>query len=275
MPRDASNKPLISVVIPAYNEENRLPLTVNRIHGYLSRRSFPFEIIIVDDCSTDRTIEIAEQFCRSKHVTRLVRNSANYGKGFSVKQGVLEARGHYILFSDADLSTPIEELERLLQTMMDGKCDIAIASRAHRDSDIRVFQPWYRSAMGQTFNKLVQMLAVKGFKDTQCGFKCFTRSAAMRIFPQQQLSRFSFDVEVLYIAQKAGYVIQEFPVTWINSPDSRVHVIADSARMLVDLLRIRLNDWRGLYDGSLMKQGVRPETDDGGRVVAARSDARK
>jgi dolichyl-phosphate beta-glucosyltransferase len=248
---DATKRPVISVVIPAYNEEDRLPVSLERIYRYLSRRSFEFEIIVVDDCSTDRTFEITKRFCRSKRVGRILRNSENRGKGFSVKRGILEAKGEYILFSDADLSTPIEELDRLMQPITHGNCDIAIASRAHQDSDIRVFQPWYRSTMGNIFNVFVQILAVKGFRDTQCGFKCFKRCAAMRTFRQQQLTGFGFDVEILYIAQKAGYVIQEFPVTWINSPDSRVHVIADSARMLFDLWRIRLNDWRGLYENQL------------------------
>jgi dolichyl-phosphate beta-glucosyltransferase len=247
----AINEPFISVIIPAYNEEHRLPLSLERIHRYLSKLAFQFEIVIVDDCSRDRTVEIAERFCRAKHVGTVLRNSENRGKGFSVKRGVLEARGEYILFSDADLSTPIEELEKLLQLLTEEICDIAIASRALRDSDIRVFQPWYRWGMGNAFNTLVQMLAVKGFKDTQCGFKCFKRDAAMRIFPQQQLTGFAFDVEILYIAQKAGYVIKEVPVSWINSPDSRVHIVLDSARMLLDVIRIRLNDWRGVYDPAM------------------------
>lgn len=246
-----SNEPLISIVIPAYNEEYRLPVTLERIERYLSNRSFQFEIVIVDDCSIDRTVEIAEQFCRSKQIGRVLRNSENRGKGFSVKRGMLEAKGDYILFSDADLSTPIEELEKLLHLLTEGSCDIAIASRAHRDSDVRLYQPWYRWAMGNIFNALVRMLAVKGFKDTQCGFKCFKREAAMRIFSQQQLTGFAFDVEILYLAQKAGYVIREIPVTWTNSPESRVHIVVDSARMLFDLVLMRLNDWRGLYNAPM------------------------
>ena len=247
MYRDTTKDFTVSVVIPAYNEEERLPMTLKRIYDYLSKRSFSFEIIVVDDGSTDRTAAIAERFLQSRRGGAVLKNDANHGKGFSVKRGVLHARGKYILFSDADLSTPIDELEKLLQLISDGSCDIAIASRAHGESDIRVPQPWYRKTMGQIFNIFVQLLAVRGIKDTQCGFKCFKRDAAMRIFPQQQLTRFGFDVEILYIARKAGYVIQEVPVAWINSPQSRVHAVTDSGRMFLDLWRIRLNDLKGRY----------------------------
>lgn len=247
MNRAAAKEFAVSVVIPAYNEEERLPMTLKRICDYLSKRSFSFEVIVVDDGSTDGTAAIAERFLQFRKAGAVLKNSGNHGKGFSVKQGVLHARSKYILFSDADLSTPIEELEKLLQPIQDGSCDIAIASRAHRESNVRVPQPWYRKTMGQIFNIFVQLLAVRGIKDTQCGFKCFTRDAAMRIFPQQQLNGFGFDVEILYIARKAGYAIQEVPVAWINSPKSRVHVINDSARMFSDLWRIRLNDLRGRY----------------------------
>jgi dolichyl-phosphate beta-glucosyltransferase len=254
MNNDTVKALVLSVVIPAYNEEERLPMTLKRTYDYLSTRSVSFEVIVVDDGSTDRTVAMAERFFRSRKGGTVLKNLGNHGKGFSVKRGVLRARGRYILFSDADLSTPIEELDKLLQPIQDGSCDIAIASRGHRESDVRVPQPWYRKTMGQIFNIFVQLLAVRGIKDTQCGFKCFKKDAAMRIFPQQQLTGFGFDVEILYIARKAGYAIREVPVAWINSPKSRVHVITDSARMFSDLWRIRLNDLRGRYSNDVKEK---------------------
>ena len=248
---DLSEKCYLSVVIPAYNEEERLPRTLARVYDYLSMQSLSFEVIVVDDGSTDRTFAMAELFFQTRPGGKVLRNHENQGKGFSVRRGVLDAQGEYILFSDADLSTPIEEITKLLVPITNASCDIAIASRALRESDIRVFQPSYRSLMGKTFNVLVQLFAVPGIKDTQCGFKCFANRAAMHIFSQQRLTRFGFDVEILYIARKARYTIQEIPVVWINSPDSRVHIITDSARMLLDLGRIRLNDLIGRYNKEL------------------------
>jgi dolichyl-phosphate beta-glucosyltransferase len=244
---DAISKCFLSVVIPAYNEEGRLPLTLNRVYDYLSTRSMSFEVIVVDDGSTDRTVAMAELFFRSRKGGKVLKNNENHGKGFSVKRGVLHAEGQYILFSDADLSTPIEEMEKLLPPITKGSSDIAIASRSRRESEIRVSQPWYRNVMGKIFNICVQLVAVPGIKDTQCGFKCFRRSAAIHTFSQQRLTRFGFDVEILYIARKVGYAVQEIPVVWINSPNSRVHIVTDSARMLFDLGRIRLNDLIGRY----------------------------
>jgi dolichyl-phosphate beta-glucosyltransferase len=246
----AANTVGVSVVIPAYNEAARLPVTLQRIYEYLSRRSLPFEIIVVDDGSSDETAAIAEEFVLRQGVGRVLRNSVNRGKGFSVKRGVLKARGQYILFSDADLSTPIEELEKLLRASTDQHCDIAIASRAQRESDIRVCQPWYRKLAAQVFNIFVQLLVLPGIKDTQCGFKCFRGAAARRIFSQQRLTGFGFDVEILYVARKAAYAVQEVPVVWANSEKSRVRIKRDAARMFFDILRIRFNDLRGFYSSS-------------------------
>jgi dolichyl-phosphate beta-glucosyltransferase len=238
----------LSVIIPAYNEEERLPQTLRQVYDYLSTRLISFEIIVVDDGSTDRTAAIAEQFFEGRQEGTIIKNCRNRGKGFSVRRGVLQAEGQYILFSDADLSTPIAELEKLLQHIAEGDCDIVIASRAHRKSEIRVPQAWYRKIMGQIFNIFVQLVVVPGIKDTQCGFKCFKRGAALHLFSQQRLTGFGFDVEILYTARKASYGIQEVPVAWINSPHSRVHLVSDSARMLFDLARIRLNDLIGRYN---------------------------
>jgi dolichyl-phosphate beta-glucosyltransferase len=248
MNSDAVKECSLSVVIPAYNEEERLPLTLKKVYDYLSKQSMSFEMIVVDDGSSDRTAAIAEQFFASRGEGRVIKNDINHGKGFSVRRGVLQSQGQYILFSDADLSTPIEEIEKLSQRIADGRCDIAIASRAQRESDVRIAQAWYRKLMGQIFNIFVQLVAVPGIRDTQCGFKYFRRVAALHSFSQQRLTGFGFDVEILYIARKAGYLIQEVPVAWINSPNSRVHIVTDSVRMFFDLGRIRLNDLMGRYN---------------------------
>jgi len=245
--RDLTQECYLSVVIPAYNEEKRLPGTLKRVYDYLSNQAMSFEVIVVDDGSTDGTVAMAERFFQTRQCGKVLKNDKNQGKGFSVKRGVLHAQGRYIVFSDADLSTPIEELKKLLLPLTGGSCDVAIASRGHQESAIRISQLWYRSMMGKTFNVLVQQFAVPGIKDTQCGFKCFTNRTAMHLFSQQRLTGFSFDVEILFIARRARYTIQEIPVAWINSPDSRVHIVTDSARMLLDLGRIRLNDLIGRY----------------------------
>ena len=230
---------MLSVVIPAYNEENRLPTTIKEIISYLDQGNADYEIIIVDDGSTDNTQLKVEEIKSKNSRIRILQNTKNKGKGFSVKKGVLAAQGEYILFCDADGSTPISELDKLLTKLRAGY-DIAIGSRGLKESQIRVRQPFYREYMGKIFNRLVRLLAVPGIADTQCGFKCFRREAARELFTLQKIKRFSFDVEILYLAQKGGYKIVEVPVVWMNSPVSRVGLIKDSLRMLFDVLRIRL-----------------------------------
>ena len=237
----------LSVVIPAYNEEERLGPTLGRILDYLSGCGYPFEIIVVDDGSTDGTAAVARRVSETHRSVRLVPNETNRGKGDSVRRGGEEARGEYILFSDADLSTPIEELRRLFPPLLEEGCDIAIGSRAARGSDVRVHQPWYRELMGKIFNKIVRLVAVRGLRDTQCGFKLFRGAVARELFAAQRVEGFSFDVETLYLARKAGRRIAEVPVTWYNSPRSRVSIVGDPARMFLDVLRIRLDDLRGRY----------------------------
>lgn len=237
----------LSVVIPAFNEEERLVPTLARVFDYLSERGYPFEVIVVDDGSTDRTLDLARRFAEGKDNLHVVSNGTNRGKGFSVRRGVEEAAGEYILFSDADLSTPIEELDRLFPPVLEGGVDIAIGSRSLRGSDVRVHQPWYRELMGKIFNKIVRIFTLRGFKDTQCGFKLFSGEAAREVFALQRVEGFSFDVEALYLARKAGRRITEVPVTWYNSPRSRVSIVGDPARMFLDVLRIRIDDLRGRY----------------------------
>lgn len=228
---DTTASPHLSVVIPAYNEEERLGSTLEKIQEYLLHLEYPSEVIVVDDGSSDRTAEIARS-------VKVLVNDQNSGKGFSVRRGALEARGEIVLFSDADLSTPIEEMSRLEAALTEG-ADVAIGSRALPDSDVQIHQPFYREMMGKTFNKLVQLLVFPGISDTQCGFKAFTQKAAQEIFSRQKLDGFAFDVEILYIARKLGYQVKEVPVIWRNSPDTRVGAMKDSMKMFLDILRVR------------------------------------
>jgi dolichyl-phosphate beta-glucosyltransferase len=240
--------PYLSIIIPAYNEEARIGPTLERICGYLRARECPCEIVVVDDGSSDGTVAVVEAVrCQEQVAVRVLRNEVNRGKGYSVRRGALESRGRMVLFSDADLSTPIEELSRLLIPLESGEADIAIASRGLPDSDLVERQPLWREMMGRTFNKLVRLLAVSGFSDTQCGFKLFTRAAAEAVFPRQYVERWAFDVELLFIAHRLKLRVAEVPVRWVNSPASKVSPLGDASRMLVDVARLRLRALRGAY----------------------------
>lgn len=236
----------LSVVVPAFNEEMRLTSTLPHFWKSLRRRFETFEIIVVDDGSTDGTAEIVSDFAKIHPGVRLIRYETNRGKGFAVRTGMLAAAGRFVLFSDADLSTPIREVRKLLNAMDDG-FDIAIGSRACRDARIIKYQPLYRVLMGKTFNKFVQVVAVPGVKDTQCGFKCFRRQAAQDIFSHCRIDGFSFDVEVLFVARKMGYKMKEVGVLWRNDPRSAVHPVKHSLQMLRDLFVIRFLGSAGCY----------------------------
>ncbi len=225
----------LSVVIPAYNEAGRIGPTLDLVRAWLSEHVPVYEIIVVDDGSTDETAEIA---MGAGDNVRVVRNDGNRGKGYSVAHGVREACGDTILFSDADLSTPIAECARLSQALADA--DIAIGSRALEKSNVTKHQPLYRETMGRIFNGIVQVLAVRGIRDTQCGFKLFRGDVARKLFSQLTTDGFAFDVEVLMLARRDGYRIEEVPVTWINDERTRVHPVYDSLRMLRDVVRLRL-----------------------------------
>jgi dolichyl-phosphate beta-glucosyltransferase len=237
----------LSVIIPAYNEEGRIGKSLETIARYLNETGYRHEVVVVDDGSEDLTTEVVEGFARGVKNFGLLKNGVNRGKGYSIRHGVLYSKGNIILMSDADLSTPIEEVEKLLDPILSEGYQVAIGSRALPGSDVRVHQPWYRENMGKVFNLFVQALVIGGIKDTQCGFKCFTGRAAKAIFSRQALDGFSFDVEALFIARRLGYRIKEVPIVWINSPASRVHVLRDPLRMFRDLWRIRLWDLRGRY----------------------------
>lgn len=240
------DNPLISIVIPAYNEEKRLSKSIQRIIDYLIQKKYSFEIIVVDDGSLDGTAAIVKDFMFKNLDIFLLQNVRNRGKGFSVKRGILTARGNYIFFSDADLSTPIEEIEKLLLRLKEG-CDLVFASRGMPNSNIVVREAWYRDTMGKIFGFLVRNLAVQGIRDSQCGFKGFSKSAALKIFPLQTINGFAFDVEVLFIAKNLKMAMAEIPVRWIDSPKSKVNPILDSVKMLIELFRIRINDALGKY----------------------------
>lgn len=232
----------ISIVFPAYNEAKRIESTIVKVNSFLKKHFKEYEIIVVDDCSSDNTSTIVSRF---DHV-RVLCNKKNMGKGYSVKKGIMNAKYSLVLFSDSDLATPIEELEKFLKYIDDGY-DIVIASRNLKGSDIKVKQPFYRQLMGKTFPFFVNLIAVGGFKDTQCGFKLFKTPAAKRIFSLQKLNGFSFDVEILFIAKKLGYKIKEAPVVWIDKAGSKVSPLKHSIKMFLDLFRIRLNSVFGRY----------------------------
>jgi dolichyl-phosphate beta-glucosyltransferase len=240
------NDQLISVVVPAYNAGGCLRDSCGKIAEYLRNESLRYEIIIVDDGSSDDTAGILNELSSLDSNIRFLTNSKNMGKGYSVRKGVLASRGDYVFFTDADLSTPLCEMRKLFSCLWEGY-DIVIASRALPDSNVIIHQPLYREHSGKLFNLIMRSVLFLDVKDTQCGFKCFRREAALSVFGKQTLTGFCFDAEVLYIAKKKGYKIKEVPVAWINSEDSSVNLFGDGLRMFVDLVRIRINDWRGVY----------------------------
>lgn len=233
----------LSLVVPAYNEESRIGGSIKRILDFLKSKPYTWELIIVDDGSSDGTSAVA--LSAGADIVHL-RNETNKGKGYSVKRGILAAQGESIFFTDADLSTPIEEIDKCLPAL--GQADVVIGSRALPESIITLHQPMHREAMGRLYNKFVRIAALPGIKDSQCGFKGFAKKAAQDIFSRQRLTGFGFDVEVLYIAKRLGYRIVELPVTWHNSTASRVRPVKDGLVMLGDLIRVRLNDSKGFYE---------------------------
>jgi dolichyl-phosphate beta-glucosyltransferase len=237
-PGDPEGDCLLSVVIPAFNEAQRIEGTMERVLAYFQDIGEECEIIVVIDGGTDETPQILERIASGRTDITVLTNDRNRGKGYSVRRGILHARGQFVLFSDADLSTPIEEATRLLAELEEGYA-VAIGSRALEESDIEVAQPWWRRSMGRMFNHVVRGLGLSRFRDTQCGFKAFTRAAARDIFSRARLDGFAFDVEALCIAIDQGYPISELPVKWRNSPESRVRPVRDSMAMFLDLVRIR------------------------------------
>lgn len=224
----------LSFIIPAYNEEYRIRTTLTMVLEYFATQNYSTEIIVVDDGSSDRTVEIVGEFPEVK----LLKQARNLGKGAAVRRGMLEAKGDFCLFSDADLSTPILETSRVLYELRNGY-DICIGSRAIQSEMIRKHQPFYREFMGKTFNKIVQMLVFKGISDTQCGFKGFSKESTRAIFPITKIDGFGFDVEILYLASKLGYKTKEIAVEWYNDERSKVNPVTDSIKMLFEIIKIR------------------------------------
>jgi len=226
---------LISLIIPVYNEEERISRTLEKVLDFFQRNNFRYEIVVVDDGSTDNTLAELERFPNDINV---ISYQPNRGKGAAVRKGMLSARGEIRVFSDADLSTPIYEIIKLIDKINLG-ADICIGSRALDPSLIKLHQPFYREFMGKTFNKFVKALVMKGIDDTQCGFKAFTAKAAELIFSKAKIDGFSFDVEILYLAKKLGLRIEQVPVEWYNDRRTKVHPIRDSIEMFLELFRIR------------------------------------
>ena len=238
----------LSVVIPAYNEEERISKTLEGISDYLQKKEYTYEIIVVDDGSLDSTVDLVGSISRNNGNIRVLRNGVNRGKGYSVKRGVLASSGEYVLFSDADLPIPIEEVEKLFDWLRSGY-EIAIGSKRLKESKSFIDQPLYRRLMGRIFNILLQLFIIRGINDTQCGFKCFKREAADRIFPKQLVEGFCFDVELLYLAKRWGVPVKEVPVRWTNrDAKTTVKIIPDSLQMVLDLFKIRINYWKGKYE---------------------------
>lgn len=242
---DRDHQPYLSLVIPAYNEQARLPYTLGEIERFVAEHDLDCEIIVVDNGSDDATSVVVQQaMLRSSHL-RLMRTDRR-GKGLAVRTGVLAAAGQVVLFADADLSWSLDDLLRL-PALVSTRAPIVIGSREGQGSH-RVGEPFYRHLMGRIFNGIVQRLAVPGIEDTQCGFKAFRGDVARAVFSQQRLRGFGFDVEVLFIARHLGFEVREVPLQWEHKENSRVQPLADSLRMLADVLAVRLNASRGLYD---------------------------
>jgi len=235
---NSSSQVGLSLVVPAYNEAGRLPPTLRRVRTYLDSAAEAYEVIVVDDGSDDATWAAAERIAEDWPELVVLRLPANRGKGAAVREGMLRARGAHRAFSDADLSTPIDELPGL-RSRLNASCAVAIASRDVPGSNIEVHQPGWRELMGRSYNRLLRFLVLPGIRDTQCGFKVFTEEAAVACFGPLETLRFGFDAEVLVRAHRRGWEIAEVPVRWRHVEESRVGGIGDASRMLIDLLRLR------------------------------------
>ncbi len=236
----------VTVIVPAYNEGGRIAPTLREISAFLGNQGYRYELIMVDDGSSDGTYDVARDVATDVPQLKIHRHPKNLGKGMAVKSGFLIATGELVFFTDADHSTPIQELPKFVRHAHDGY-DVVIGSRALPDSVVTRHQRWYRENMGRVFNWLVRLFIVRGFYDTQCGFKCFKRDRCAPIFERQTLGGFCFDVELIYLAKRQGLRVVEVPVMWRNSADTRVSTLKDSLRMFRDLLRIRLRAIRGKY----------------------------
>ncbi len=235
----------LSIIIPAHNEEKRLPHTLEQIFAFLENQSFSAEVLVVENGSADRTLEIAQGFAARHPQLRVLQNDER-GKGLAVRRGMLEAHGDYRFICDADLSMPIEEIVKFTPPALSG-FDVAIGSR-EAPGAVRYNEPAYRHWGGRGINLIIRLLILPGLQDTQCGFKCFTAEASQRLFTLQTLPGWSFDIELLFLARRAKMRIREIPIHWYFSDDSKVSAVRDALRMIQDIFRIHANARRGLYD---------------------------
>lgn len=240
------SKPFLSLVIPVYNEAQRLPQAIKKVDAFVHQNHFETEVLIVENGSSDGTLSIAQSLAQTRPFVRVFNETAR-GKGLAVKRGMLEAKGDYRIMCDVDFSMPIEQILRFIPPNLK---DVEIAIGSREVAGARRFEePPYRHLIGRVFNAMVRWMVLPGLQDTQCGFKCFWGDVAEAVFPLQTLRGMSFDTEVLFIARGKGFTIQEVPIDWYFDPDSRVRLIQDSMRMAFDLLTIRRNAKKGLYDG--------------------------
>ncbi|MCE1252162.1 MAG: glycosyltransferase family 2 protein [Anaerolineae bacterium] len=239
--------PLLSIVIPAHNEEHRLPSTLDAIGVFIKKQSYPVEVLVVENGSQDNTLAFCQKYAAGVDWLRVFHEDQR-GKGLAVKRGMLEAYGDYRFICDADLSMPIEEVNRFLPPQLNN-FDVAIGSREGPGAQ-RFNEPFYRHLIGRVFNTMVRVITLPGLQDTQCGFKCFHGAVADEVFKLQTMAGMSFDVEVLYIARRLGYKIIEVGIPWYFNAESRVRLIDDSVRMAADLMQIRRNGRAGLYERS-------------------------
>lgn len=236
--------PYLSIIIPAYNEGGRLPATLEKTRQFIEKQPYPAEVLVVENGSQDRTFQIAAEFARQQPQFHAIHEEQR-GKGRAVKRGMLEANGQYRFMCDADLSMPIDEINRFLPPL-EAEFDLAIGSR-EAPGAVRYNEPFYRHAGGRMINWIIRLLALPGMHDTQCGFKCFRAAVAQDLFSGLTLAGLSFDIELLYIARKRGYRIAEIPIPWYFSAESKVNLLHDTLKMVLDILTVRRNDRRGLY----------------------------
>jgi glycosyltransferase involved in cell wall biosynthesis len=238
--------PTYSIVLPAYNESERIAATLEKIFAHADQRGWQAEVLVVNDGSTDDTAQIVRRYAGNHPTLRLLENPGNRGKGYSVRSGMLHAQGDILLFSDADLSSPIAEADKLFAAIHQG-ADVAIGSRWVKAELQIKRQPLYRQLLGRIFNLALRLVLGLNFKDTQCGFKAFTRDAATKIFPLQRIERWGFDAELLYLARKFGLAVTEVPVAWSHREGTRINPVLDGIRMLGETLVIRWNALSGKY----------------------------
>ncbi len=241
--------PYLSLILPAHNEAERLPKSLKQVQEYLSIQPYDYEVLVIENASSDETGRIAEEFQQDFPQLKLIRLEQG-GKGNAIRAGMLAAKGEYRFMADVDFSMPVDEISKFLPPKLE-EPQVAIASREQQGAQ-RIGEPFYRHLIGRVFNALVQTLVLPGLQDTQCGFKCFSAAAAEEIFPNQTLEGWSFDVEVLTIARQLGYEVLEVPVTWTFQPGSRMSIFKDSWKMFKDLLLIRSNKRKGAYRGKTL-----------------------